>query len=211
MLRFDDRGLIPAVVQDASTHQVLTVAYMNAEAVNRSLKGPDVWFYSRSRNELWHKGETSGNFLKVKTIEVDCDGDTLLVTVEPTGPACHTGETSCFHRPLEPERTDQQATGPGVLSELFGVIEDRRQNPAETSYTSKLFAQGRERIAQKLIEEAGETAIAGLGAEPARMVEETADLLYNVLVLASAAGVRPDDIWAELARRRKAGGTATRA
>lgn len=211
MLRFDDRGLIPVVVQDAETHQVLTVAYMNAEAVDRTTRGPDVWFYSRSRNELWHKGETSGNFLKVQSITADCDGDALLVKVKPTGPACHTGKTSCFHRELASERSDEQAIGPGILAELFAVIEDRRKNPSESSYTSKLFAQGRERIAQKLIEEAGEAAIAGLGSEPKRMAEEAADLFYNVLVLGSAAGLKPDDIWEELARRRKSGGGSARA
>jgi phosphoribosyl-ATP pyrophosphohydrolase/phosphoribosyl-AMP cyclohydrolase len=203
MLRFDDRGLIPVVVQDATTHEVLTLAYMDAAALKKTLDGPDVWFFSRSRHELWHKGQTSGNFLKVKSVTADCDGDTLLVKVDPTGPACHTGERSCFHDPRNVDASAAERTpGPGVLDELFNVIEDRRKNPIEGSHTAKLFAEGKERIAQKVIEEAGETAIAGLGSRPARLAEEMADLFYNVLVLTSAAGLDPNLVWKELSIRR---------
>ena len=208
MLSFDDRGLIPAVVQDATTHQVLTLAYMDAEALRRTLEGPDVWFYSRSRRALWHKGETSGNYMKVKSVTADCDGDSLLVQVEPAGPACHTGDTSCFHDPDVTGTDAKQAPGPGVLARLFDVIEDRRQNPVPGSYTAKLFAEGRDRIAQKVIEEAGETAIAGLRDDGKRLTEEMADLFYNVLVLMSAAGLNPDEVWAELGRRRARGAAA---
>jgi phosphoribosyl-ATP pyrophosphohydrolase/phosphoribosyl-AMP cyclohydrolase len=205
MLRFDDRGLIPAVVQDARTHQVLTLAYMDADALKKTLAGPDVWFYSRSRASLWHKGETSGNFLKVRSVTADCDGDALLIEVDPAGPACHTGETTCFHDEAVHGAESEREAGPGVLSELFTVIEDRRTRPAAGSHTSELFEQGRERIAQKVIEEAGETAIAGLGADPARLAAETADLFYHALVLASSAGLDPADIWAELLKRRTKG------
>ena len=114
MVKFDDRGLIPALVQDASTGDVLTLAYMNEEALRRSLAGPDVWFYSRSRAELWHKGETSGNYLKVKEIIADCDADAVLVKVEPTGPACHTGKESCFESPLRGSRSVTSRTGRGA-------------------------------------------------------------------------------------------------
>jgi phosphoribosyl-ATP pyrophosphohydrolase/phosphoribosyl-AMP cyclohydrolase len=208
MLKFDDRGLIPAVVQDANTHQVLTLAYMNAEAVHKTLDGPDIWFYSRSRRSLWHKGETSGNFFKVKSVTADCDGDSLLIEVDPAGPACHTGETSCFHDSDVKGTEAEHAAGPGVLSELFDVIEDRRKNPTPGSYTAKLFQEGRDRIAQKVIEEAGETAIAGLRDDRRRLAEEMADLFYNVLVLTSAAGLDPGDVWAELRKRRRAEGAS---
>jgi phosphoribosyl-ATP pyrophosphohydrolase/phosphoribosyl-AMP cyclohydrolase len=210
MLRFDDRGLIPAVVQDARTRQVLTLAYMDTEALQKTLEGPDVWFYSRSRSELWHKGETSGNFLKVRSVKADCDGDALLIDVDPTGPACHTGRTSCFHNPADKDEPPEREAGPGVLSELFAVIEDRRKNPAAGSHTSKLFEEGRERIAQKVVEEAGETAIAGVGSNRARLAEETADLFYHALVLASSASLDPADIWSELLNRRAKGTAGTK-
>lgn len=210
MLKFDDRGLIPAVVQDATSHEVLTLAYMDAKALQKTLNGPDVWFYSRSRASLWHKGETSGNFLKVKSVTADCDGDSLLVEVDPTGPACHTGEKSCFHDPEVKSGEVLRAPGPGVLSELFDVIEDRRQHPTPDSYTARLFKEGRDRIAQKVIEEAGETAIAGLRDDRKRLAEEMADLFYNVLVLVSAAGLNPDEVWTELAARRAKGAASDR-
>lgn len=204
MVRFNDRGLIPAVVQDSSTGEVLTLAYMDEEALRRTLAGPDVWFYSRSRHELWHKGETSGNYFQVKSVTADCDGDALLVTVDPAGPACHTGERTCFHKPLEALGEDTATdVGPGILDELFDVIEQRKASPVEGSYTASLFAAGRERIAQKIIEEAGESALAGLGDDRGRLTQEIADLLYHSLVMLSAAGASPDQVWEELRRRRK--------
>jgi phosphoribosyl-ATP pyrophosphohydrolase/phosphoribosyl-AMP cyclohydrolase len=205
MLKFDDRGLVPAVVQDASTGQVLTVAYMNEEALRRTLAGPDVWFYSRSRKVLWHKGETSGSFLRVREVAADCDGDAVLVKAEPVGPACHTGQASCFHNPA----TDagalvdaQHAAGPGMLADLADVIEQRRVDPPPGSYTARLFEEGAPRIAQKVVEEAGEAAIAAVTAKH-RLAAGMADLFYHGLVLLAASGVSPDEVWQELARRRK--------
>ena len=148
MVRFNDRGLIPAIVQDDSTGDVLTLAYMNEEALQRTLEGPDVWFFSRSRRSLWHKGETSGNFLKVKSVIEDCDGDALVVRADPTGPACHTGARSCFNDAVEQAGGGSTDAGPGIIDELFDVIKDRQENPKEGSYTSSLFESGRERIAQ---------------------------------------------------------------
>ena len=172
MIRFDDRGLVPAVVQDMENGEVLTVAYMNREALRRTLEGPDVWFFSRSRHALWHKGETSGNFLRVREIAADCDRDALLVKVTPTGPACHTGQRSCFHNAVD--TADGEATnGPGILDELFDVIADRRVNPRSGSYTSSLFESGRKRIAQKVIEEAGEAALAGVDDDALRTFGST--------------------------------------
>ncbi|NQW18990.1 MAG: bifunctional phosphoribosyl-AMP cyclohydrolase/phosphoribosyl-ATP diphosphatase HisIE [Chloroflexi bacterium] len=204
MVKFNDAGLIPAIVQDADTGDVLTLAYMNQEALEKTLEGPDVWFFSRSRNELWHKGETSGNYLKVVSVVEDCDADAMLVKVKPTGPACHTGEQSCFLDDAAPDVSkSESALGPGVLAELGAVIADRKRNPAEGSYTTSLFTDGRERIAQKVIEEAGESAIAALGTNPQRAAEELGDLLYHCLVLMEDAEINPDLVWAELRARRK--------
>lgn len=203
MVRFNDRGLIPAIVQDDSTGDVLTLAYMNEEALRRTLAGPDVWFYSRSRKSLWHKGETSGNFLKVKSVIEDCDADAVLVRADPTGPACHKGSRSCFNEPVQQSGDATMDAGPGIIDELYDVIKERKENPAEGSYTTSLFESGRERIAQKVIEEAGEWAIAGLGDDPQRAAEEIGDLLYHTLVLMAAAGIEPELVWKELRKRRK--------
>jgi phosphoribosyl-ATP pyrophosphohydrolase/phosphoribosyl-AMP cyclohydrolase len=206
MLRFDDRGLIPAVVQDDATDQVLTLAYMNREALNKTLEGPDVWFYSRSRRELWHKGETSGNLLRVKRVSLDCDMDAVLVRVEPTGPACHTGETTCFHTEA-PETVGvdgaESAVGPGVLDAVFDVVMDRKRTMPADSYTTTLFEAGRARIAQKVIEEGGETALAGVSGDREHTAEEMADLLYHALVLLADMDSSPSDVWQSLHRRRR--------
>ena len=206
MLRFDDRGLIPAVVQDDATNQVLTLAYMNREALNKTLEGPDVWFYSRSRRELWHKGETSGNFLKVKSVSLDCDMDAVLVRVDPAGPACHTGETTCFHTET-PETVEadgaKSAVGPGVLDAVFDVVMDRKRSMPGDSYTTTLFEAGRARIAQKVIEEGGETALAGVSGDREHTAEEMADLFYHALVLLADVDSSPSDVWQSLHRRRR--------
>ena len=211
MVLFNDRGLIPAIVQDVDSGRVLTLAYMNEEALRRTLKGPDVWFYSRSRQELWHKGETSGNYLKVKAAALDCDGDAIVVQVEPAGPACHTGHESCFFTDIPSAGTEasdvpdaEYGAGPGVLAELSDVIEERRRTPTRGSHTASLFEGGVERVAQKVVEEAGEVAIAAVTPEAAgRLAPEVADLFYHALVLLSAAGVPADAVWDELRARRK--------
>ena len=206
MVKFDDRGLIPAVVQDAKTGRVLTVAYMNEEALRRTLEGPDTWFYSRSRKGLWHKGETSGNFLRVQEVITDCDSDAVLVKVEPTGPACHTGKETCFHNPVggaDELAGSERAAGPGVMAALADVIESRQTNPPPGSYTARLIEEGVPRVAQKVIEEAGEAAIAALTEPKKRLAAETADVFYHALVLLAAAGVSLEDVWRELERRRK--------
>jgi len=205
-LTFDDRGLIPAIVQDAGDGRVLTLAYMDAEALRLTLEGPTVWFYSRSRQELWHKGETSGNYLKVRSVSLDCDGDAIVVKAEPAGPACHTGETSCFHTDLDSSglagAQSVERIGPGEIAQLFAVIEDRKANPTEGSYTAELFEDGVDRIAQKVVEEAGETAIAGVRGQHERIASEVADMLYHTLVMMSATDVAPDAVWTELRSRR---------
>ncbi|MDP6823723.1 MAG: bifunctional phosphoribosyl-AMP cyclohydrolase/phosphoribosyl-ATP diphosphatase HisIE [Dehalococcoidia bacterium] len=208
-LTFDDRGLIPAIVQDAGDGRVLTLAYMDAEALRRTIEGPDVWFYSRSRGELWHKGETSGNYLKVRSLSLDCDGDAVVVRADPVGPACHTGEASCFHSDLDAGTLagSVERTGPGEMARLFAVIEDRKSYPTEGSYTAELFRDGVDRIAQKVVEEAGETAIAGVRGDHERIASEVADMLYHTLVLMSATELSPDAVWTELRSRRGPTGT----
>lgn len=201
-VKFDEKGLVPAIIQDSRTREVLMVAYMNREALEKTVAGPDVWFYSRSRGELWHKGETSGNYLKVSSVRVDCDGDTLLVLADPTGPACHTGNRTCFFaEPLVGE--SEAAATANVLDELHRVIEQRKQERPEGSYTTKLFAEGPPRIAQKVVEEAGEVVIAAVSEDGGNTAEEVADLLYHTLVLLSATDVDPREVWTELAKRRK--------
>ena len=202
-LKRNENGLIPAIAQDHETGQVLMLAYVSAESLARTLADGDAWFYSRSRQALWHKGAESGNFLRVKSLQVDCDGDALLMKVDPAGPACHTGAVSCFFTELEAEPSYAESdAGAGVLQELFAVIKDRQANPTAESYTAKLLASGVGRVAQKVVEEAGESAIAAAQGEREALAGEVADLLYHTLTLLAAAGVSPNEVWAELAKRR---------
>ena len=203
-IKLNEQGLVPAIAQDADTGQVLMLGYMNPGSLKRTMEGEQVWFYSRSREDLWHKGEISGNYLNLKEAWLDCDGDTLLLKVKPDGPACHTGETSCFYTPMEqlPDEYEVTETGPGILSELFAVIQDRQRDPPEGSYTAKLLQEGMGRIAQKVIEEAGETAIAAVQDNKEDLPKEVADLLYHTLVLLAASGVTPNQVWKELRNRR---------
>ena len=203
-IKLNEQGLVPAIAQDADTGQVLMLGYMNPGSLKRTIDGVQVWFYSRSREDLWHKGEISGNYLNLKEAWLDCDGDTLLLKVKPDGPACHTGETSCFYTPLDgvPEEYEATETGPGILSELFAVIQDRQRDPPEGSYTAKLLQTGMGRIAQKVIEEAGETAIAAMQEDQEGLPKEVADLLYHTLALLAASGVTPNQVWEELRNRR---------
>ena len=203
-VKLDDQGLVPAIAQDVNTGQVLMLGYMNPGSLKRTLEGIQVWFYSRSREDLWHKGEVSGNYLNLREAWVDCDGDTILLKVQPDGPACHTGETSCFFTPMEelPDEYEPGETGPRILDELFAVIKDRQQEMPEDSYTAKLLQQGVPRVAQKVIEEAGEAAIAATQGDNDNLPGEVADLLYHSLVLLAAAGVSPQAVWEELRKRR---------
>ncbi len=203
-VKLNEQGLVPAIAQDADTGQVLMLGYMNPGSLKRTMEGEQVWFYSRSREDLWHKGEISGNYLNLTEAWLDCDGDTLLLKVKPDGPACHTGETSCFYTPMEqlPDEYEVTETGPGILSELFAVIQDRQRDPPEGSYTAKLLQEGMGRIAQKVIEEAGETAIAAVQDNKEDLPKEVADLLYHTLVLLAASGVTPNQVWKELRNRR---------
>ena len=203
MIQLDGRGLVPAIAQDADTGQVLMLGYMNPGSIRRTLEGGQVWFYSRSREELWHKGEVSGNYINFKEAYVDCDGDTLLLKVNPTGPVCHTGEQTCFFQPLGADpQYQREEKGPGVLDDLFAVIQERKRERPSDSYTVRLLEGGVARIAQKVIEEAGESALAAATGDKEALPKEVADLLYHVLVLLSAAEVSPEEVWQELRQRR---------
>ena len=191
--KFSADGLIPAVVQDARTREVLTVAYMNQEALRLTLEERETYFWSRSRQALWHKGETSGNSQKVLKVSLDCDNDTVLVEVEPAGPACHTGSYSCFG--VEPGLES-------VLNELYSVIERRKEERPDGSYTTYLFNSGLDKILKKVGEEATETIVAAKNSD-GRLSSETADLLYHLLVLLVERGIGLDEISRELKQRRE--------
>ena len=203
MIKLDDKGLVPAIVQDAGTGQVLTLAYMNEESLERTRTSGQVWFYSRSRQELWHKGETSGNYLNVRGISVDCDGDALLIKAEPTGPACHTGETSCFFSELPEEEPEFEKASGDVLAELFKVIEQRKRDMPKGSYVKKLLKKGPGKISKKVVEEAGEVAIAALSEGRERTVSEVADLWFHSMILLASVDATPEDVFDELRARRE--------
>ena len=202
-VQLDENGLVPAIAQDVRTKDVIMMGYMNPGSLKRTMEGGDVWFYSRSRSDMWHKGEVSGNYLRYKAVSMDCDGDTLLLQVNPDGPICHTGNETCFFTPFdEMPEFERPEKGPRVLEDLFSVIQDRKREMPEGSYTAELLREGVSRIGKKVVEEAGETAIAGVGGDADEVVEEAADLLYHTLVLLSATGARPEDLWAKLRERR---------
>jgi phosphoribosyl-ATP pyrophosphohydrolase/phosphoribosyl-AMP cyclohydrolase len=223
-IKFDERGLVPAVVQDARTGEVLTLAYMNAESLARTLAAGETWFWSRSRAALWHKGETSGHTQRVVELRADCDADALLVRVEPQGPACHTGAHTCFHQALtEASALDEsraenlsdvrgagmsaaadaaQASQLGAqLQQLYALIEQRRQARPDGSYTTYLFNQGLDKILKKVGEEAAETIIAAKNNDTSALVAEAADLLYHLVVLLVERNVTLAQINVELTRR----------
>jgi phosphoribosyl-ATP pyrophosphohydrolase/phosphoribosyl-AMP cyclohydrolase len=251
-VRFDERGLVPAIVQDARTREVLTLAYMNEESLRRTLAAGETWFWSRSRAQLWHKGATSGNTQRVVEVRLDCDADAIVVLVEPRGPACHTGAVSCFQSEGEGLQSDEgrraedvqagasrrdegeQASvsrgtknaraGVGgqsedarsevegddesddigaVLGELYGVIEGRRREMPEGSYTTYLFEKGLNKILKKVGEESAETIIAAKDGDLDALTLETADLVYHLLVLLVERGLPLEALARELARRRK--------
>tara|TARA_B100001996_G_scaffold86931_1_gene64316 strand:+ start:272 stop:874 length:603 start_codon:yes stop_codon:yes gene_type:complete len=195
-----DVSLIPAIIQDINTKEVLMLGYMNNEALKKTLGGPNVWFYSRSRQKLWEKGETSGNHLILKNITTDCDRDTLLIQVEPSGPSCHTGENSCFH---QTEIKDLVWQNPNIFSDIFNIIEDRKNNPKEKSYVNSLLTKGSDHISQKVIEELCETIVEFNSNNKKRMVEETADLIFHIFALMSSKSISLNDIENEFSKRKK--------
>jgi phosphoribosyl-ATP pyrophosphohydrolase/phosphoribosyl-AMP cyclohydrolase len=221
-IRYDAEGLVRAVAQDAATGEVLMVANMNREALERTLATGQAWYWSRTRERLWRKGETSGHTQHVLDIRGDCDGDAILLKVEQTGPACHTGRRSCFFRTVADDgslvepvqaRPDSEAdlvpgpagrsAGPEIVAELAAVLVERRRAPKAGSYTSGLYAQGLARLNEKILEEAAEVARAARKETSRRLVEEAADLWFHSLALLVYQGVDPGQVFAELARRRR--------
>lgn len=196
-LKFDANGLIPAIVQDHYTREVLTLAYMNAETLALTIAEGRTVFYSRSRREIWRKGETSGNVQRVVSITADCDRDALVVEVVKDGPACHTGAESCFFDPVYVSEELKQFTWQG----LYDLIEGRKTDPKEGSYTSYLFDKGLEKILKKVGEESTEVVIAGLKQDKAEAIFEISDLAYHVLVLMIELGISVEDITKELEKR----------
>jgi len=205
-IRYDDRGLVPAIVQDYLDGTVLMMAWMNQDALQKTLETGDTWFWSRSRQEFWHKGETSGHLQKVKTIRYDCDSDCLLVTVEQIGDAaCHTGERSCFHR----VNSHVEAPPADTLSQVYAVVCDRRDHPSESSYTCKLLAGGDNKILKKIGEESAEVvmafkddSLAGNAATKDAIAGEVADLFYHTLVALAHHQVDIRDVYRKLQDRR---------
>lgn len=205
-IKFDEKGLVPAVIQDATTGKVLMLAYMNAVSLQRTVETGYTWFWSRSRQELWNKGATSGNVQKVVDIKYDCDGDSLLLQVKQTGSACHTGEYSCFHNILWRENNLPAVNGQitsTILNELYDVIQQKRIHGGEKSYTKYLFTSGQDKILKKVGEEAAETIIASKNNNNGEVVYEMSDLWYHCLVLLAYHNISPSELLAELGSRRK--------
>jgi phosphoribosyl-ATP pyrophosphohydrolase/phosphoribosyl-AMP cyclohydrolase len=200
-LLYDANGLIPAIVQHAHSGEVLMLGYMNADALAQTQASGNVTFFSRSRQQLWVKGETSGNFLRFVEVRRDCDSDALLVLALPIGPTCHTGTPSCFAWQIDGQATDQRVPPLSMLGRLSDLVVARKQQMPEGSYTTKLFTGGVDRIGKKIGEEAAEMIIAAKNNSDAELTWETADFLYHALVLLTNQGVSLDMIMAELARR----------
>jgi phosphoribosyl-ATP pyrophosphohydrolase/phosphoribosyl-AMP cyclohydrolase len=195
-IRFDERGLVPAIVQNAATREVLTLAYMNRESLQRTIETKQTWFWSRSRNELWHKGATSGNTQEVVSLALDCDRDAIIVLVNPAGPACHTGAFSCFD-----VGTRRDDLGP-LLDHLYELIQSRERERPDGSYTTYLFEEGLDKILKKLGEESAETIIAAKNDDDERLTAEVSELVYHLLVVLVARGVSLSQVAAELGKRR---------
>jgi phosphoribosyl-ATP pyrophosphohydrolase/phosphoribosyl-AMP cyclohydrolase len=210
-INYDELGLVPAIIQDYHSGQVLMMAYMNAESLEKTISTGKTWFYSRSRQSLWNKGETSGHIQTVKEILYDCDEDTLLIKVEQLGAACHTGHYSCFYRNAAGEEIAPQVFdpnkiygqgSPAILCELYDLIVDRKAKMPEGSYTTYLFNKGIDKILKKVGEESAEVIIAAKNRNKSEIVYETSDLLYHLMVLLVEQGVALEDIFSELKTRR---------
>lgn len=193
-LKFDENGLIPAIVQDGTTGDVLMLAYMNQESLTKTVETNETWFFSRSRQELWNKGATSGNKQTVRKISFDCDADSLLIQVDPQGPACHTGEKSCFYQELHTNDPIER----NVVHEVTNKIKDRRENPVDGSYTTYLFNEGIDKVLKKVGEETSEVIIGAKNNDKQEVTWEIADLTYHTLVLMEIVGVSINDIKQEL-------------
>ena len=200
-LKFDANGLIPVIIQDVVSKEVLMMAYMNRESFKKTLATGRTWFWSRSRQELWNKGATSGHYQDVRGISYDCDADCLLVKVVQTGAACHTGERTCFHNPVTAEE-NQGPAGADILNEVYDVVMSRKKEMPEGSYTTYLFTKGLDKILKKVGEEAAEVIIGAKNRNRNEVIYEAGDLLYHLMVLLAEQGIEPRDVYQELAKRR---------
>lgn len=199
-LKYDSAGLVPVIIQDSESKQVLTLAYANEEALKKTMENGETWLFSRSRQELWNKGATSGNTQKVVSVQVDCDGDSVIYEVIPNGPACHTGAQSCFSETIYGERNES----PGdMLGELKTLIRSRHSEMPEGAYTTYLFEEGVDKICKKIGEESAEVIIAAKNRDPEELSMETADLFYHVMVLLQEQGVDLDQVMAVLKERHQ--------
>jgi phosphoribosyl-AMP cyclohydrolase / phosphoribosyl-ATP pyrophosphohydrolase len=202
-IRFDEKGLVPAIVQDADTKEVLTLAYMNQESLTKTLETGETWFYSRSRQELWHKGATSGNTQSVVSVKYDCDQDAVLVLVNPKGPACHTGAVSCFSEGVVTERETTSFADYQILQTLEQLIIEREKERPEGAYTTYLFEKGVDKILKKVGEEASEVIIAAKNRDQEELKWEAADLLYHLQVLLVEQGLPFKEVLKTLEERHK--------
>lgn len=200
-LNFDDRGLVPVVAQAASTGEVLMLAYANREALERTRETGMAHYWSRSRGELWQKGGTSGNVQRVLEVRVDCDGDAVLYRLQQTGPACHTGEHSCFHRAVGPAELEGAGGAGHILGRVEEIVRQREAERPAGSYTTYLFENGIDKVLKKIGEEATEVVIAGKNEDGAELRAESADLLFHLLVLLRVRGIALEEIWEELEGR----------
>ena len=195
-IKTNKSGLIPAIIQDNRTDEVIMLGYMNQESIDLTLNTNHVWFYSRSRKKLWEKGEKSGNYLKLISLSLDCDKDTILIKAVPTGPICHTGNSTCFSNDNQYKQN--------TLNSLIAIIKQRKEDYNPDSYTSNLLKEGMPKIAQKIVEEAGELSIASLtDKNSSKIIHEFSDLIYHMLVMLEKADINIEEIWDELELRKK--------
>jgi len=197
-IKFDSSGLVPVITQDFFTKEVLILSYMNKEALNKTLEEKQLYYYSRSRKELWKKGETSGHTQELMSLKFDCDSDALLAIVKQKGPACHTGQTSCFHNTLIGENVDSN-----MLNKLYSLIENRKKDPIEGSYTNYLLDKGREKILKKVGEESSEIIIASMSENKPELIYEIADFVYHAMVLMVNDNITLSEVLSELESRYK--------
>ena len=195
-IKTNKSGLIPAIIQDNRTDEVIMLGYMNQESIDLTINSNHVWFYSRSRKKLWEKGEKSGNYLKLISFSLDCDKDTILIKAVPTGPICHTGNSTCF--------SNDNKYKQNTLNSLIAIIKQRKEDYNPDSYTSNLLKEGMPKIAQKIVEEAGELSIASLtDKHSTQIIHEFSDLIYHMLVMLEKADINIEEIWDELELRKK--------
>lgn len=198
-IKFDDKGLVPVITQDFYTKEVLILSYMNEEAFEKTIKEQVLYYYSRSRKQLWRKGESSGNTQELIKLSYDCDSDSILAVVKQKGPACHTGEKSCFFNTI----IEKEIQVKDIINQLYNLVEDRKANPVEGSYTNYLLSEGKDKILKKIGEEASEIIIASKNSSKEELIYEMSDFIYHSIVLMVNDDIKISDITEEIAKRYK--------